>query len=714
VPLDDNDEQFVGKADYQMTANTTLFGRYIVDFERRPGTLDRTHNILAIVNSNRPKNFKKTQTYAFGATQVLGGGTVNSFRATMLRTHNQNNVPPDTFFDAPSLGINAYTYIPGLTSVTVTNFFTFSGGGSVGVENSNKGYQFGDDLTLVRGRHQLAFGGNVLRQHLDAVDNARAIGGFTFSGQFTGLAITDFFTGRMSSFIHGAPGILDNHQWYVGLYGSDSWRLSNRVTVNAGLRWEPYLGTYADNRAISNFVLQNYQQGIKTTQYDNAPPGLIYPGDPGFVGVTGSNKQWWNFSPRAGVAWDVSGDGRTAVRSSYGLNYDFPTLVAGQIAAQAAPWNNRVDLSGDLPFEDPYRNIPGGQIHPVQIPAPRNARFPSLGSYASIDPALNSTRVQSWNVTLEKQLGSTSAVSASYLGSYTDRMWGSQALNPGVYLGLGPCVLNGVTFPVCSTTANLEARRKLTLENPTRPPLSYVSMYTDIGVKSYRGLKLSFRTRAAAGISATGNYTLSHCETDTEVTGSFTQFNASYSDPTNPRYDNGNCDSNRTHLANFTVGYETPEFSNAALRAIASDWRVSGIVSSRSGPWLTITTTTNYTFTGIPGSRVNQVKDDVYGSKTLLSYLNRDAFAVPGPGTLGNSPRNAYTGPGFWQVDMAIARVLRLAQTQTLELRIETFNLLNNFNWGTPVVNYNSGTFGRITTQTGDPRIMQFAVKYGF
>jgi hypothetical protein len=316
---------------------------------------------------------------------------------------------------------------------------------------------------------------------------------------------------------------------------------------------------------------------------------------------------------------------------------------------------------------------------------------------------------------VERQLGTGWAVSASYLGSYTDRMWGSQALNPGVFLGLGPCTLNGVNYPVCSTTANLEARRTLTLENPAQGrAYSYINQFADIGEKTYSALKVSFRRRSDGGVSATGNYTLSKCETDTEVSGSFTQFSASYTDPANPSYDLGNCTSNRTHIANFTVGYLTPQLANAALRAVASDWRVSGILTARSGSWLTVTTTNDLAFTGVPAQRVNQVSDKPYGDKSLTNYLNFAAFALPAPGTLGNYRRNSLTGPGFWQVDMALARLLRLHEAQTLELRIEAFNLFNNFNWGIPVVNFNSGTFGRITTQEGDPRIMQFAVKYGF
>jgi hypothetical protein len=715
VPLDDNDEQFVTRVDYQLSANQSMFGRYIVDFERRPGTLERTGNLLAISNVNRPANFKKAQIVAYGLTQVFGPDAVNALRATVVDTNNTNNVPPETFFDAPSLGLDAYTYVPGVMALSVSNAFSFSGGGSVGAANTNRAYQVGNDFTLVRGRHQFGVGANVLRQKLNAVDNARAVGQFNFTGRRTGLAMADFMTGLMSQFIHGAPGILDNHQWYIGVYASDTWRATDRVTLNLGLRWEPYFGTYADNGAISNFVLDNYLRGIRSTVFVNAPPGLTYPGDAGFAGRTGLNTQWWNLSPRIGAAWDVTGDGRTALRSSYAINYDFPTLVSQQIAAQAAPWNNRIDFNRDLPFENPYLGVPGGQLHPVQLPPPRDVQYPSFGSYAAMDPDINSTRVQSWNVTVEREIGRDWQVAASYLGSYTDRLWGSVALNPGVFMGLGPCTLHGVSYSTCSTTANLEQRRQLRLENPQwGDMLSFVSEYTDVGEKTYNGLKLSFRRRAVEGVSLTGNYTLSRCLTDTEVSGGFTQFSSSYTNPDDPTYDRGNCGPNRTHIANFTVGYLTPQLGNLPLRLIASDWRVSGMLVARSGAWLTVTTTQDLAFSGIPGQRVNQVDDNPYADKTLDRYLNHGAFALPAAGTLGNHQRNSIEGPGFWEVNLALARLLRGNDVRTLELRIEAFNLFNNFNWGNPVTNFNAGTFGRITSAAGDARILQFAVKYAF
>jgi hypothetical protein len=142
---------------------------------------------------------------------------------------------------------------------------------------------------------------------------------------------------------------------------------------------------------------------------------------------------------------------------------------------------------------------------------------------------------------------------------------------------------------------------------------------------------------------------------------------------------------------------------------------VSGILNARTGSWLTVTTGRDPVFSGIPGQRVDQVNDDPYSAeKTLTSYLNPAAFAYPASGKLGNEPNRGIEGPGYWAVDMSLARLLPMGNTRTLELRVEAFNLLNNFNWGNPGTNLDAGTFGRITTQAGSPRIMQFAVKYGF
>jgi hypothetical protein len=156
----------------------------------------------------------------------------------------------------------------------------------------------------------------------------------------------------------------------------------------------------------------------------------------------------------------------------------------------------------------------------------------------------------------------------------------------------------------------------LILENPRWGQFyGAVDVHSDVGTQSYRGLKLSFQRRAAAGVSLNGNYTLSNCMGDTESGFSFAQFSAGYLDPKNPAFDRGNCTQNRTHIANFTVGAQTPAFSTRALRVIASGWRASGILNARSGGWLSVTTTTDTAATGITGQRLNQVLDNPYGGQ---------------------------------------------------------------------------------------------------
>ncbi len=439
VPLDNNDKQIVTRIDHQFSANHSIFGRYIDQFENRLPTLSRTGNILTVrreFGANKKARAQSTALRRHDGVRREHGQRDSAF--TWNRTSNHLNDPPDPFFDAPELGIKLHTYVPGVIGLAITNGFTISGGNSVKVRIETDSYQLADDISIVRGRHQMSFGGNVSFWTVDSEDNARAAGDFNFNGQATGLALADFLTGQTSLVRHGAPGVLLMNQWYMGAHAQDTWRATDRVTVNAGLRWEPYFGQNLRNGAVSNFVVENFRAGTKTKKFLNAPAGLIYPGDAGFpAGDSGIATQWRNVSPRAGVAWDVTGDGRTAVRSSYGMTFDFPSSVFMYIAASASPFANRVELSA-VPFEDPYRNVPGGDTHPLSPNPPFDAQFPAFGAYGVMDPDINSTRVQQWNVTVERQLGSAWQVSASYLGSYADRLWGQVHINPGTFMGLGP------------------------------------------------------------------------------------------------------------------------------------------------------------------------------------------------------------------------------------------------------------------------------------
>jgi hypothetical protein len=152
---------------------------------------------------------------------------------------------------------------------------------------------------------------------------------------------------------------------------------------------------------------------------------------------------------------------------------------------------------------------------------------------------------------------------------------------------------------------------------------------------------------------------------------------------------------------------------DAALRAVASDWRVAAIFRASSGEPLTVTVTGDPAGTGIGGQRANMVLGDPYGAKTLNNYLNAAAFSRPANGALGVQQRGSFTGPGSRNVDIAVVRVFRFGPNR-VEARVESFNLMNWTRWNNPGTNFNAlQTFGRITS-SDDPRIMRFAIKYQF
>ena len=704
----DRDEgQLVTRIDYQLTTNNSMFGRYMRTTDEQPVPLSKSDNVLV---TTLPGVDNAAQSLTIGDTIVIGTNAVNNVRfAYNQTTVNRFN---DDFFAPADLGINAYNYSPTKEMiVAVEGGFDISAATATRGIADNKAWQLSDDFTLVRGRHQFGFGASLAYWTSLQKTWARGGGTWEFNGQVTGLGLADFMLGRVALLEQGNAGGVDLNQWYIGTYFQDAWRVSERVTLNAGVRWEPFLGQQIVEGAIANFSRENFRQGIKSTVYRNAPAGFLYPGDPGFPdGQSGFEKQWKNVSPRVGVAWDMTGDGRMALRSSYGLNYDFPVGETWFRLAAGPPFGNRTRLS-DVSFDDPYTVI-GGNPHPIEVGP--DTEYPPFGAFGAIDPGINSPRTQSWNVTLERQIGSEWGVSASYLGSYSDRLWSLVTQNPGVYMGSGPCTIHGRSFPVCTTNANLNQRRVLYLENPQEGQyIANLDMLFDVGSQSYRGLKLAFQRRSASGVSLNGNYTLSRCYgLDWADTGGTS---GGFENPDNPDMDRGHCNADRTHIANFTVGAQTPQFDNAIARALASDWRLSGILNARSGSWLTVIQGQS-SFNGVGGNtglRVNQISDDVYGDKSLNNYLNRAAFALPAPGTFGSHERNSIRGPGFWKVDLAVTRLFPVG-THTIEARIETFNLFNNINWGNPVTNLRSANFGRIQSMSGDPRIMQFGIKYGF
>ena len=252
-----------------------------------PPALEQTHNVLVIQAAFSPTRIQAVpddglRRYA-GVRRQHGQ---RRSRVTLCGRGTRANQPPEQYFDATSLGIpGVYTYVPGTMAVAVTSAFTFSGTNNVGGDRRQP--DVFRRRTICRGssgRHQLAVGGNVAYSTYDGTDFAGSNGTFTFYGAATGLALADFLTGQMSAFGAQSPVITRTTTGTSGVYGSDTWRATDRVTLNLGLRWEPYLGHDYEDGTISNFSLDNFRNGVKSTQFreraGRPPLSRATPGSP--------------------------------------------------------------------------------------------------------------------------------------------------------------------------------------------------------------------------------------------------------------------------------------------------------------------------------------------------------------------------------------------------------------------------------------------------
>lgn len=318
-PVEVDEMQPIGKVDYQVSNKQTLFGRYMATTYKTPSPYRLSQNILSTITGGRDN---LAQSFTVGHNYILTTQAVNAFRFAFNRTAIHRT--SEDFFSAPEVGVNIFSYMPHYMLLSVTGGFNLGGGTESESTFLTNTYHFGDDLTIVRGNHQLAFGGSIARWESTSLANVRSPGSFSFDGSATGLAMADFLVGRTNQFIQSGPNNLFMTQWYLGFYAQDSWRMNTNTTLNYGLRWEPYFPQQVTNGAIYNFDVEKFKQGVRSTVFLNAPPGLTYPGDPGFPnGNAGINKRWNDFAPRVGVAWDPNGDGRMSIRSSYGIAYDF-------------------------------------------------------------------------------------------------------------------------------------------------------------------------------------------------------------------------------------------------------------------------------------------------------------------------------------------------------------------------------------------------------
>src|SRR5262245_33874622 len=313
----ENDGNYVGKIDYQQSAKHAMFGRVLLTRVVVPNPWDAITNLL----QDTGYRSGLASSYTFGSTYLVNANTVQAFRLSVNRTANHySNVKPGQLFNWCEAGVKIYC-APEITRPiqnTITGAFTLSSGFITGHRYIGTMYSVDDDVSLIRGSHQLSFGGTAEQGRQGNLAPYVSAHQFQFNGSSTGLGLADFMLGRPSQLVTGRTNPHHVRALSVGLYAVDSWKATPKLTLNYGLRWQPSLPPNVED--IYNFDYNRFVQGTKSSVFLNAPAGIYYRGDPGFPD-NGINAHWRQFGPSMGLAWDVSGDGHTSVRASYSFNY---------------------------------------------------------------------------------------------------------------------------------------------------------------------------------------------------------------------------------------------------------------------------------------------------------------------------------------------------------------------------------------------------------
>ncbi len=731
--LHENTWQGVGRIDYSLGSKQTIFGRYIVTKDNVGIPLSfNPNNILTTVSASISPTLSvaangrddMATSVAVGDTYLISGTTINSFRIALNRVSAPH--PGPSFFGPQDVGINAYAALPHFMPITI------SGGPSLGTSTSASGYLFettgtlNDDFSIIRGAHQLSFGGNLGLTKVYSLYHVFSEGTWGFTGQVTGLGMGDFFAGDLTNFRQQTPNPLVVAQYFFGLYAQDSWKVTPRLTVNYGLRWDPFLPEKMGGNSnfkesfVYNFSQANFNQGIVSKTYPNAPPGLVYPGDPGFIGQSGQAKEWGNLSPRLGLAWDPWGDGRTSIRAGAGIAYDFVNTETNLNSVAGSPFGGQIIIpSANL--ANPYAGISPAPF-PYSFSSSATARFQPYGSYLPIPPNLQTPKVYSWNLAIQRQINHALFASASYVGNEAIHTLFVTELNPPVLIPGAPIVSScASTSLAVNCVGNENVRRQLNLQNPAAQ-LGALTSYSSGGTQSYNGLLLNSTYKPTGNLNIIANYTWSHCIGDA-VNSTTPNPQANLNHIYDRALDRGNCAYDHRQIFNLTAVLQSPKFSRTLLRAVGTGWTLSPIYRFQTGDYLTIASGNDSSLTGFSAQRANLVNTDTAatnqgsacaGVAPCVSWLNPASFAIPALGTFGNLGTLNVLGPHFFQFDIALSRDFNIREGERLNFRFEAFNLTNSVRYSDPAVSLaSSTTFGRILSSY-DPRILEFALKYFF
>jgi hypothetical protein len=687
IPANNPDNQWIGRVDYIVSSKQSMYGRYyIYDY-----TGESVFNGTNALTTTTPGNMDRSQTATFGDNYTFSPTSLNSFHLTFNRRRDDRGTPAN-LFSPNTVGVNMFDLLPNFIDISVTNYFGIgSGTGAPGHFNTNT-YQLSDDYNLIKGKHQLGFGVDVRKLQLNIINNQQSNGQFTFGGSYSGDNLADFLLGRVSTFNDGNPNPNTLRQTVAAVYAQDVYHVTPHFTLNLGVRWEPSVPPYEENRAGNQFDQAAFNAGIHSTVYPTAPAGLLFAGDS--LNANGKYFEKWHLlttSPRVGLVWDPEGNGKSTIRAAFALMHDTTELFFPERLTTNPPYASSITLT-NVSFSNPYANYPGGN------PFPGAAIFPVGGTYVSIPPDVRPTYMMQWNLSYQRQFGKDWLATINYIANESRHVLGSTDIDYSVYIP--------------GSTASTNNRRLLYLQNPAQGQYySDIQQADDGGTSHYEGLVSSVQHRLSNHFSILSNFTWSHCTSDVDFTGELA--GTIYQNPTSRAQEKGNCGFDRRLNYVASIVATMPAIGDRIGKALSGGWQVAPIFTAYTGQPFTVTDAgKDVSLSGQDEDRPNVVLPSqvIPTIQTQKEWFNQAAFAVQPTGTFGDSGRFNLYGPGSWNMDVAVSRVFKLKERFGLEVRGEAFNFFNHANWNSPTVTIGSSTFGQITSFSS-PRILQFALK---